>query len=351
MAEIRTYPLVRHLRAEPSYHVLHYRRGVLSRSGRGLAFFFRPLATGVAEVPVADLELPVLVHGRSADFQDVTVQGIVAYRVVEPEVIAQRIDFSIDLATGAWRKQPLDRLTALVAQLVQQIVAGYLHGVSIATILSEGMGKLQALVAAGLPADAGLRELGIEIVAVRIASVKPTADLEKALQAPTREAIQQKADQAAFERRAEAVDKERAIQENELANQIELARRESDLIGQRGQNERRRAGEEAEARRITADADAARAKVEAGARAESLELVEGARVEAERGRIGIYRDLPAVVLLGLAARELAGKLEKIEHLTISPDALGPILTRLAEAGARRLEGRGEGAGEGEGEES
>ncbi len=39
----------------------------------------------------------------------------------------------------------------------------------------------------------------------------------------TREAVQQDADRATYERRADAVHRERAIAENELANQIELA--------------------------------------------------------------------------------------------------------------------------------
>lgn len=51
-------------------------------------------------------------------------------------------------------------------------------------------------------------------------------------------------------RRALAVKKERAIAENKLQNKIELSRQEQSLNEQRGQNERRRASEEAEAKRI-----------------------------------------------------------------------------------------------------
>ena len=68
MAEISAYPLLRHLRAEPTAHVLHYRRGSLARDGAGLTFWFRPIHTAVAEVPIDDRELPFLFHARSADF-------------------------------------------------------------------------------------------------------------------------------------------------------------------------------------------------------------------------------------------------------------------------------------------
>ncbi len=49
MAEIKRLFLFRHLRSEASSFVLHYRDGDLVRSGRGLAFWFYPLSTSVAE--------------------------------------------------------------------------------------------------------------------------------------------------------------------------------------------------------------------------------------------------------------------------------------------------------------
>ncbi|MCL2778241.1 MAG: hypothetical protein FWD73_09570 [Polyangiaceae bacterium] len=56
--------------------------------------------------------------------------------------------------------------------------------------------------------------------------IRPKSEMEKAMEAPIRECIQQEADEAAFARRALAVEKERAIKENELKNQIELAKRD-----------------------------------------------------------------------------------------------------------------------------
>ena len=52
--------------------------------------------------------------------------------------------------------------------------------------------------------------------------------------------------------------------------------------------------------------------------------------------MAIYRDMPTPVMVGLAAQELAGKLQTIEHLTVSPDLFGPLLTDLLTAGTRRL---------------
>lgn len=337
MAEIRTYPLVRHLRAEPSSHVLRFRYGRRVASGRGLTFWFRPLSTSLAEIPIDDRELPFLFHGRARDFQDTTVQGVITFRVVDPEKVAERVDFSIDLRTGLAQKQPLEKLSGLLTELAQQFALAYLAQTPLRHVLSQGVAEIRESIWQGLRQESGLAGMGIEIVAVRVGAVKPIAEVEKALQIPVREAIQQEADEATFRRRAEAVEKERAIQENELKNQIELTRREADLLDQRGANDKKRVTDEAEAARIAAEAEANRDGIRARAQAESITAVEQARVKAEHDRMEIYREFPTERLLGLAAQRLAGKLKRIEHLNLSSDVLGGLLTNLLQAGTDRLE--------------
>jgi len=337
MAEIRAFPVFRHLRGDSSYHLQRYRRGRLIEAGRGIAFWFHPLNTSIVEVPMDDRELPFLYHARSQDFQVVTVQGVITFRVVDPARLSERVDFSIGLKTGVLVEQPLEKLAGLLTGLAQQFTWDYLSQTPLLEIMEHGLDEICARIQTGFRSDEGLNAMGLEVVAVHIGAVRPEAGVEKALQVPVRERVQQQADEATFQRRALAVEKERAIQENELQNQIELAKREENLIAQRGQNERSRAHEEAQAGRISAEAKAQRMAIEAKAEAERIEVVEGAQVGAEQARMDIYRDFPPERLLALAAQKLAGKLSRIEHLNLSPDLLGDLLARLAQAGAARLE--------------
>src|SRR4029078_8467753 len=120
MADIRRFGFVRHLRAETSSHVLYFRGDKLRRGGRGLALWFSPFAASIAEVPVDDREVTFAIHGRSADFQDVVVQGNLAYRIGDPAATAGRVDFSIDLRRGSHLRQPLEKLASALTQLAQQ---------------------------------------------------------------------------------------------------------------------------------------------------------------------------------------------------------------------------------------
>ena len=334
MADIATYPLIRHLRAEPTMHVLHYRRGRLVRDGAGLSFWFRPIHTAVAEVPLDDRELPFLFHVRSADFQEVVVQGAIAFRVGDPALVAHRVDFTVDVRTGGWTKAPLEQVAGLLTQLAQQFVIDELARRDLRAILTAGVAPIRDRIAAGLAAEPALTDLGLEVVAVRVAAVEPSAEVEKALRQPTREEIQQRADEAAFARRANAVDKERAIADNELANRIELARREEELVGQEGTNDRRRETERAAAEQIAAEATDERGRIEARRRADTIDLVEAARLRAERERAEIQSAVPANVLVALALRELAAELGKVEHLTITPELLTPLIAKATAATAR-----------------
>ena len=160
-------------------------------------------------------------------------------------------------------------------------------------------------------------------------SIRPQADLERALETPVRERVQQDADAATYERRAQAVERERTIAENELQSKIELATREQQLVQQEGANAQRRATEEAASALIAAKASSERAKLEAAARADSTRVVGAAHAETEAARLAAYSGVEPSVLTALAFQELAKNLPEIGTLNLTPDVLTQALSRLA----------------------
>jgi regulator of protease activity HflC (stomatin/prohibitin superfamily) len=328
MADIQHFLFLRHLRSQPTTYVRHQRRGRVAHEGPGASFWFRPMTAALSEVPVDDREQPLLFHGRTLDFQDVTVQATVTYRVVDPAVAATRIDFGIDPVRGRWTASPLEQLGGLLTELAQQHALDLLAHMPLRQALAEGLTTVRERVAEGLAGDVRLVETGIGVLDVRVVAVRAEPEVERALQTPTREAVQQDADRATYERRAEAVNRERAIAENELQNQIELARREEQLVAQRGQNERRRAEEQAAAGRIQAEAQAEHQRLVAAGQADTNTLVGTADAEVEAAKLAAYRDVDSSVLLALAARDLAANLPSIGTLSLTPDLLTPVLARL-----------------------
>jgi regulator of protease activity HflC (stomatin/prohibitin superfamily) len=328
MADITRMLFLRHLRANPTTHIRHQRNGRLIHDGAGQAFWFRPLSAALSEVPIDDREQPLLFHGRTRDFQDIAVQATVTYRVADPATAATRIDFGVDPDAGTWHGSPLEQVGGLLTELAQQHALDLLAGMTLTQALAEGMAAVRQRIASGLGEDPRIVDTGLAVIDVRVVAVRAEPDVERALQTTTREQVQQDADKATFERRAMAVQRERAIAENELQTKIELARREEQLVTQRGQNERQRAAEHAAAGRIEAEGKAEQQRLLADAQADATRAVGAAQGDAEAAHLAAYRDVEVATLLGLAAKELAANLPRIGTLTLTPDLLTPILARL-----------------------
>ena len=320
MADIRPFLFGKHLRATPTNHIVHSRRGKLVHSGAGVSFIFFPLNAAISEVPIAEAELSVLFGARTLDFQEVSVQATVTYRFADAKVAASRIDFAIDPYRGTWLGKPLEQVGTRITELAQQYAVEHISSVRLVELLGGGIPAVREVTSTGLIADARLAETSITVIGVRIVSIRPQADLERALEVPVREQVQQDADKATFERRALAVERERAIAENELQSKIELATREELLVAREGANARKRATEEA-----------ARERIETEVRAESTRALGLANADAEKARLAAYKGVDPAVLTAVSVQSIAEHLPAIGTLNLTPDVLTEALSRITRA--------------------
>jgi len=339
MVAIARFGPLRHLRAEPNQHVIHYRRGRAVRQGRGLAFWFNALSAAVAQLPGEDCETTFLLNERSVDLQEVTVQVTLRYRIANAERAAERFNFAVSLRTGVWLERPLETLANFWSRRSQDPARSYLAGVALTEAIQSGAVPIRGAIETAIRDDEEIAAMGLELVDARVVRVAPTAELERALQTPTREALQQKADEAIFRRRAEAVEKERSIKENELATEIELERRQEELIARQGSNRLLEVRHEAEAARtrteaeiertnLTAEAEARQARVRADGEATATRMIDEAKAHGEKMRVDVWKKASGRVLLGLALQDFARKIEQIQHLNLSPSLFGQAFEQL-----------------------
>jgi regulator of protease activity HflC (stomatin/prohibitin superfamily) len=339
MPTISNYPLVSHLRAEPSQHILHFSGGRLVKQGPGIAYWFLPLSAAVAQVPVEDIEVTLVLNEYSVDFQEVSVQVTVRYRCADPETVAKRVNFGVNLKTGVWSEAPIERLATFWSQRAQQPVRALINRVPVEEAVRGAADAVATAIDAALRADAEITAMGLQVVGVQVTRIAPNAEVERALQVPTREAIQQKSDEATFSRRALAVEKERAIKENELNNQIELARKEQLLISQNGNNELTRVKQAAEAEDARLGAELARNALSARSYAETVVTRGDGDTSARRAweemqnagearRVELYKNAPAAVGVAMSIQQLASKVHTIQHLNITPELFGSLFEDL-----------------------
>lgn len=323
------------IKAAPTAYVMQYRKGAVVREGAGLAFWYYAPHSSLVCVPLASTEVPFMFRELSKDFQEVSVQGYVTYRVAEPHQLAQLMNFALR-ADGNYESEDPTKLPQRVAATVQVLLRSALQQ----RTLHEAVGQIDTLVAnvrKALPAVDALRALGVEIVDFALIAVKPSPEATRALEAPAREAILRQADDAIYVRRNAAIEQERAIKENELDTDIAVeakqrAVREAQLDAERAVLARRltiqdeeMAGQvrREEANQALTELKAANAKKEADAQGYALNEVLKAvgSVDPKVWEALAVGQLDAGRLIAHAFRGLAANAGRIGELNITPDLL------------------------------
>jgi regulator of protease activity HflC (stomatin/prohibitin superfamily) len=342
MATIRSYVFMRHARVEASSMLVVFQNGQVTRSGSGISVWFLPQgSTSLLEVPADDRDHVITVSATTRDFQIISVQGIATWRAADALKLARRVDFSIDSSRGTYRSDPLSQIDTLLDGLIKSAVEMHVAVRDVSKVMEEGVGALLAQVQAELARTDRLAAIGIELVGVRLSDLTPSPDLVRALKQPTVERLQQTADESTFKRRANAVEKEAEIAENETKAKIALEQTRSQLIDQERQNELAKARALAEKAKIDADSAASTREIEAQsaarvrglaavAEADAIGKIDQAKLNSERERAEIAKSMPAVVVVAEAFRHgLASA--KIGTLNLGPDTMSLVGEKLAEA--------------------
>ena len=86
---------VKFIKVQPTTYVLEYRGGRVLREGTGLSFFYYAPTTSLVAVPIASSDVPFIFEETTADFQTVTIQGQVTYRVADPKRLAALLNYTL----------------------------------------------------------------------------------------------------------------------------------------------------------------------------------------------------------------------------------------------------------------
>jgi hypothetical protein len=312
---------IRYMKAAPTTYVLHYAGGQLKRQGPGMAFWYYAPTSVIAAVPLGGVDVPFAFSEVAADFQAVTIQGQLTYRVADPKKIAGLLDFTV-APNGAYLSDDPATLSDRLIPVAQVLA----RAVTQRHTLREILTRSEALVAEVLPAlrkDPAITMLGIEVLGFSILSLKPTPDMARALEAEAREALQRRSDDAIYLRRNNAVEQERIIKENELGTEIAVEAkkrqvRETQMAAEIAIEEQRKTLIETRVANERKDADSRAYALEATLK--PLRTMEWKTLMAVAAGGGDPRTMIAV-----AFRELAENAGKIGELNVSPELLQSLM--------------------------
>jgi hypothetical protein len=333
---------IRYIKVPPTTYLLQYQRGRLVREGAGLVFFYYGPTTALVAIPTASTEVPFIFEETSGDFQTVTIQGQITYRVTDPKKLAALMDFALAERGEAYASDDPVKLPQRLINIVNAHARAEIQKMPLRQAVREAE-TLEKALRPKLLGAVEIAALGLEIVGFSVLAVKPTPETARALEAEAREQLLKEADEAIYRRRNSAVEQERAIKENELntENAIELKKRqirETKMDADRAVQDKQRLLREAELatdigledrRKELVTLSAQNTRAEADARAYGLEATMKAL------GVGDPRTLQALAnagmkpeqLIAVAFQDLAGRADKIGQLNISPDLLRELMAK------------------------
>jgi len=313
----------RYIKVPPTTFVMQFRAGQVRREGPGLSFFyFAPNSTIVA-VPVASTDVPFIFNETTADFQAVTVQGHLTYRIAEPRLLAAFLDYSLR-RDGTYATEDPQKLPLRITHAAQTATRAEVQGRALRRVLVEAdaiAGRVQEALQAAPPLGA----LGVQVLGYSILAIKPVPETSKALEAEARERLLREADDAIYTRRNNAVEQERKIRENELNTEVAVQTKqreieETRLSAQIALEDQRR-------QFVTTEAENCKTRADAQAYTVEATLKPLTALDPKSLQVLAARSVDPRLLVAMAFQEIAANATKVGNLNISPDLLESLLHR------------------------
>ncbi|MEQ8199120.1 MAG: SPFH domain-containing protein, partial [Clostridiaceae bacterium] len=330
----------RFIKFQPSEYVLKYRNGKIVNEGAGLSFYYYAPTTSIVAVPVGSVDAPFIFEEVTSDFQTVTVQGQITFRIVDQKKIAGLLNYALNMKGNGYASDDPQKLPQRVINIVKVLTKKTLEGLQLKDAIKSSEVLAQGILNE-IRDNREINLLGIEILGLSILAILPNKETSRALEAQAREQILRKADEAIYERRNASIEQERRVKENEFNTEIAVENkkkqvRETQLEAERAvQQKKNQLNEEQinfettleEKRKDLIELTVQNSKAEADAKAYELSAVmkalEGidSNVIQSLASIGMQPSK----LIAIAFQELAGKAGKIGQLNISPDLLQELM--------------------------
>jgi hypothetical protein len=329
---------IKHIKFDSMTYVLHYKNGSIRREGRGLSFFYFEPTSSIVAIPMGSNDLPFIFSESTNDYQTVTIQGQISYKISNPKMLADVLDFTVN-DYGQYKKNDIEKLNQRIINDAQTATSSFLHSIKLKDAIRSAK-TIEESILAGLKSSNAIGMLGIEILGANILAIMASPEMARALETETREKLQQEADQAIYERRNFAVEQERKIKESELNTEIAVEEKQKQIAEKKMESNVQKAENDRKLREMKLQADIS---VENQRKLLIEQKTSNDKKEAETQGYVIettlkpYKDIDWKTLtalnnnpdpkfnISLAFRQLAENADKIGNLNISPDLLESIL--------------------------
>ena len=313
---------IRYIKFDPTRHVIHYKGGNVVREGAGLSFFYFSPSSSLVVLPLETSDAPFMFEETTADFQEITLQGQVTYRISDPRKTSKLLNYTLNPDGNSYASEDPEKLEQRVINTVKVLTRTHIEKLPLRKALAASA-ALVGSVGAEIAQLPEILSLGIEVLGLSILAIKPNPETARALEAEAREQLQKEADDAIYARRNASVEHERSIKENELKTEKTIQEKRNEL--ETAQTDHEIAIENSRKDLVTLAAENSRTESEA--KAYAVEAVVKAIQKADPNLVQalVAGGMKPGQLIASAFQEIARNSDKIGNLNISPDLLNELL--------------------------
>ena len=174
---------ISYIKFDSMTYVIQFKNGNIAKEGRGLSFFYFAPNTSIAAVPIGSNDLPFIFNETTNDYQSISIQGQVTYKIGNPKQLAELLDFTVD-ANGIYKKNDAEKLSQRIINEAQTATSSFIHGLGLKESIRSAK-MIETKIADGLKASNAISILGIEILSVSILAIRATPEMERALETET----------------------------------------------------------------------------------------------------------------------------------------------------------------------
>ncbi|NUU63597.1 SPFH domain-containing protein [Paenibacillus agri] len=332
----------RFVKFQPSEYVLKVKNGKVVREGIGLSFHYYAPTTSVVVVPVSSIDVPFIFEEITHDYQTVTVQGQLTYRIVDYRKTTQILNYTYNLKKNTYLSDDPGKLAQRVINIAKVLTKKQMEQLPLRDAIQSSE-RLARSITQEIARNDEIEKLGIELMGLSILAIVPNKETLRALEAQAREEILRDADNALYERRNASIEQERRVKENELSTEIAVETkkkqiRETQLDAERAVKQKQNQMKEEQLSFDTAleekkqeliELAIANKKAEADARAYELSAIMNSlqnvapNVLQALTQVGMNPEK----LIAIAFQDLAGNAGKIGQLNITPDLLQGLIAK------------------------
>lgn len=218
-----------YVKFEPNLYVFMIKKGRIVREGQGLSFWFFAPTTSLITIPMETANVPFIFDEVSNDYQTLTVQGELVYKISDPKIIRNQVNFGVSTRDYSYLSEDPSKLEQRIINIVKTISNSEIAGMTMREAITS-IDTLSTQLKERVLTNEYLGELGIKITSINVLSISANKETSRALEAETRENILREADDAVYKRRNAAVEQERMIKENELNTDIAVEGKQRQIM-------------------------------------------------------------------------------------------------------------------------